>query len=72
MSMDESLAMQGPAGDSQGSHSSLIASHGDASNDVPLWPAGDHAGPVTAESSGTAVEADGVTSAADLDLFGMD
>ena len=50
----------------------LIASHGDASNDVPMWPAGDHAGRVTAGSSGTTVEADGVASAADLDLFGMD
>ena len=70
--MDESLATQGPAGDSQGSHSTQIATHGDELNDVPMWPAVDHAGPVTAESSGTAVENDGVNSAADLDLFGMD
>ena len=70
--MEESLAMQGPAGDSQGSHSSLIASHGDESSDVPMWPAGDHAGPVTARSRGTTEEADGVASAAHLDLFGMD
>ena len=70
--LDESLATQGPAGDSPSNHSTQIATHGDELNDVPMWPADDHAGPVTAESSGTAVEQDGVNSAAAMDLFGMD
>ena len=42
------------------------------SDEEPMWPASDHAGPVLAESHDTVAEADGATSAADLDLFGMD
>ena len=41
-------------------------------DDEPMWPASDYAGPVTAESHDTVAEADGATSEADLDLFGMD
>ena len=44
-------------------------------DDEPMWLASDHAGPVMAESHDIDTEADGATSetsAADLDLFGMD
>ena len=40
-------------------------------DDEPMWPASDHAGPVTAESHDTVAEVDGATSEADLDLFGI-